>query len=144
MSKNEGSSIEKRIWTLGLLEKNTVYLYIDTTHKDVFVPAWLLNDYCLILEIEKNTQDLTVDNLGITGYLSFSGVSFDCDIPWEAIYIISDTSRKLIKSWEADMPSEIFDYFLSVNRDLSVIGHTIQKPVQKKKLIIPSYLRVVK
>lgn len=89
---------------------SSLFVHIDPTVEGVQVPAWLYGREQVVLQFGKNLpvpiKDLIVDSDGICGTLSFKGVPFFCDIPWDSVFaLVADNGRGNV--WAEDMPEAI-------------------------------------
>ena len=94
-----------------LLASGAVLVHVDARRGGVQVPDRFGEDPKLVLRFGHNLSpavpDLEVDDQGIRGTLTFGGVPFRCELPWEAIYaVVSDAnSRGLV--WPDDVPDDV-------------------------------------
>lgn len=132
-----------------LLTQGSVLVHLDP-RGDVIVPTWLKHQPQLVLEIGLNLPipiaDLSVDNDGIIGTLSFSRTPFTCSIPWSCVFaLVGEDDRGMV--WEEDMPAEILEN-LATTRMVASSSMTTKTPQQKRVLkngrVVPSYIKVVK
>jgi len=93
-----------------LLLRGSAFVYLDPRRDGVVVPAHLRKQPQLVLQIGLDLAvpilDLTVDDDGIFGTLSFNRSPFPCTIPWSAVFgLVSDDAMGVV--WQEDLPSEI-------------------------------------
>lgn len=66
----------------------SVFIEFDPGSKNVYVPPYFKDRKILVLQFGKNlpipVEDLTIDEWGICGTLSFSGMRYFVDVPWGA------------------------------------------------------------
>lgn len=93
-----------------LLLKGSMFVHLDPRRDDVRVPAWLMNQPQLVLQVGLDMPvpipDLRVDGRGVFGTLSFNRTPFTCSVPWEAVFaVVGDDGRGMV--WPESMPPEI-------------------------------------
>ncbi len=93
-----------------LLLRGSAFVYLDPRREGVAVPEHLRKQAQLVLQIGLDLAvpipDLTVDDDGIFGTLSFNRSPFPCTIPWSAVFgLVSDDSMGVV--WQEDLPDEI-------------------------------------
>jgi hypothetical protein len=95
-----------------LLEAGPVLVHLDSRRDRVKVPTEHTGQAKLVLRVGYGLTppiaDLTVDDEGVRGTLTFKGRPCWCELPWEAIYaLVGDDGRGLI--WPEDVPREVQD-----------------------------------
>jgi stringent starvation protein B len=101
---------EKKELVEALMTKGTVLLHLDPRKEGVVVPAWLIDQPQLVLQIGYYMPipipDLRIDELGVSATLSFNRSAYPCFIPWKAIFaVVGDDGKGT--SWPDDLPAEI-------------------------------------
>lgn len=134
---------EKLEVTQSLLDKHdNVFLHLTPTTYSVRarLPQPLLKQEQVILQVGYNMTipipDMKVDDLGFFGTLSFKGIPFACNVPWQCIFAVIGPDG-LGKVWEADMPISVYNDYKDKNKTSL---HTID--FDKKKT--EKYLKPVK
>jgi hypothetical protein len=92
-----------------LLQRSSMYIYLDPRKEAVRVPPWFKRQPKLVLQVGLNMAvqipDLAVDEQGISGTLSFNRSPFFCSVPWEAVFgLVGDDGRGMV--WPDDVPPE--------------------------------------
>ncbi|HOU89712.1 MAG TPA: ClpXP protease specificity-enhancing factor SspB [Polyangiaceae bacterium] len=95
---------------LALLEKTSVFIYLDPRQADVVVPSWFKKQPQLVLQVGLNMpvpiRDLSVDDECVSCTLSFNRSPFFCWVPWTAIFaLVGEDGRALV--WPDDVPPEV-------------------------------------
>jgi stringent starvation protein B len=102
---------EKRDVAQELLTEGAILVHVDAREEEVGVPERFAGDSKLVLRFGHNLTpsipDLEVDEDGIRGTLTFSGVPYKCDLPWDAVYaVVSEIdARGLV--WPDDVPDDV-------------------------------------
>jgi len=101
---------DKRDVADALLERGSLFIYLDPRRDDVLVPKYLAKQPQLVLQVGMDLAvpipDLAVDEEGVTGTLSFNRSPFFCRIPWDAIFgLVGDDALGVV--WDEDLPDEI-------------------------------------
>lgn len=112
MSKGIGLP-EKRELIEELLSKGPILVHIDARHALAQVPERFRNDPKLVLrfgyELSPAIIDLSIDDDGIYGTLTFGGVPCRCLLPWGCVYsVVSETDQKGMV-WPEDVPDCVVD-----------------------------------
>ena len=97
---------------LELLEKSSVFIHLDPRHPKAVVPKQFHGQYKLVLQMGLNMviqiYDLEVDDLGVSGTLSFNKRPEWVSLPWDSIYaIIGEQGGGYV--WNEDIPPEVID-----------------------------------
>lgn len=115
-----GDTLSKKERFLELLDRGSVFVYLDPRREGVKVPSWLATKPQLVLQIGLNfaipIPDLEVDDDGVRCTLSFNRSPFHCDLPWSAVFAFRDDLDK-ITYWQADMPAELVNEPAAVRRE---------------------------
>lgn len=84
-----------------------VLVHLDSRRDGVSVPTHLQNNPTLTLKLSYLFQSkTTVSEEAISSFLKFSGSYFECILPWEAIWgMTNDTSQNQV--WPEDLPKEV-------------------------------------
>lgn len=84
-----------------------VLVHLDSRRKGVSVPAHLENNPTLTLKLSYLFQSkTTVSDDAINSFLKFSGSYFECILPWDAIWgMTNDASQNQV--WPEDLPKEV-------------------------------------
>ena len=104
-------SQSKKEAALAILDRGTLHVHLDPRRPGVAVPPHLTKQPNLILAVARSglhvpIPDLVVDDEGVRGTLSFSGLPFACVAPWPAIYALVDTQSKGVVFRE-DVPPDL-------------------------------------
>lgn len=104
---------DKQAFVSDLLEEGAVLLHIDARREEASVPPSFVGDPKLVLRfgygLTPEIFDLTVDDSGISGTLTFGGVPHHCVLPWPAIYAaVSEISQQAMV-WPDDVPAVVLD-----------------------------------
>ena len=96
-----------------LLGKGPILIHIDARHALAQVPERFRNDPKLVLrfgyELSPAIIDLSVDDDGIYGTLTFGGIPCRCVLPWGCVYsVVSETDQKGMV-WPEDVPDCVVD-----------------------------------
>ena len=87
---NHSASVKQVLVQTGLKTKESIFLMVDARLPGVLLPNKLRSKADCMLQIGYNMPvpipDLLVDEIGISGTLSFNQTPFFCFIPWDAIY----------------------------------------------------------
>lgn len=100
----------KRDVCRALLTRGSVFIHLDPRKGRPLIPARLRSQPQVVLQVGFNMPvpipDLCVDEQSVSGTLSFKGVSFLCNIPWESVFaLVGEDATGMV--WEEDMPAEI-------------------------------------
>lgn len=84
-----------------------VLVHLDSRRTGVNVPSHLQNNPTLTLKLSYLFQSkTTVSEEAISSFLKFSGSYFECILPWEAIWgMTNDASQNQV--WPEDLPKEV-------------------------------------
>ena len=90
-----------------LLDDSMVLITLDARYEGVDVPGHLLGDIQLRLNLSHRFGlPLELDELGVHATLTFGGVSHDCHVPWDAIYMIVSHATGQPFIFPSDVPSD--------------------------------------
>lgn len=131
---------EKKDRLCALLEKGAVKLHLNARNPRVQVPHDHKQNQTLVLNVgyEFDHKDFKVGDDQVESTLTFGGVPFFCEIPWEAIFgLLSETENQFV-IFPTDMPPAFFTPAVDVKKRLQEIK---AKTREKKKL---NHLSVVK
>ncbi len=100
----------KKDVALELLERSSLFIHLDPRAPGVMVPEWFKKQPQLLLQVGYNMavpiRDLTVDDEGISGTLSFNRSPFYCHVPWAGIFaLVGDDNRGMV--WPDSVPPEV-------------------------------------
>lgn len=101
---------DKREVAEALIERGSVFLYLDPRSDGVVVPEYLRKQPQLVLQVGLDLvvpiPDLEIDGEGISGTLSFNRAPFWCRVPWGSVFgLVGDDSMGVV--WHEDLPDEI-------------------------------------
>lgn len=104
---------EKRELIEELLGKGPILVHIDARHALAQVPERFGGDPKLVLrfgyELSPAIIDLSIDDDGIYGTLTFGGIPCRCVLPWGCVYsVVSETDQKGMV-WPEDVPDCVVD-----------------------------------
>lgn len=98
---------KKRATFEKLMRGDHILVHLDSTKSGVVVPNHLGGNPALILKLSYNFQGSTQhDEVGIIANLIFSGRFYECVIPWDSIWGITDEKRESAL-WIESLPDEI-------------------------------------
>lgn len=100
----------KKDVALALLERSSVYVYLDPRQVAVVVPPKFKEQPQLVLQVGLNMSvpipDLRLDDDGMSCTLSFSRAPFFCVVPWGSVFaMVDDNGRGMV--WPEDVPAEV-------------------------------------
>ena len=92
-----------------LLAEGVAALHLDARAGGVHVPAHLRGREWLVLNwsYRYGVSDFAFDDSGVRASLSFGGCPHACEIPWDAVFGVTDDSRESGRFWPEDMPAEL-------------------------------------
>jgi stringent starvation protein B len=93
-----------------LLLRGSVFVHLDPRKEGVSVPTRLRLQSQVVLQVGLDMPvpipDLSINDSGVYGTLSFKGVPFTCSIPWSAVFaLVGDDAKGMV--WSTEMPAEI-------------------------------------
>lgn len=94
---------------LSLLEHGLIMMHMDARHPDIEVPEYLKGDpnLCLNLSYRFGIPDLEITDTEITATLSFQKVPFQCTLPMDAIWGISQPPEPGMQLFFDALPPEL-------------------------------------
>ncbi len=96
-----------------LLSEGPVLIHIDARHPLSQVPERFAGDPKLVLrfgyDLTPAIVDLSIDNDGIYGTLTFGGVPFRCVLPWPCIYSVVSEGDQKGMVWPEDVPDVVVE-----------------------------------
>jgi stringent starvation protein B len=100
----------KRDVMLALLDQASVFLHLDPRRSGVTVPEGFKGQPQLVLQLGWNMtppiSDLSVEEAGVSGTLSFNRLPFWCQVPWAAVYaLVGGNGQGMV--WPDDVPPEV-------------------------------------
>jgi stringent starvation protein B len=104
---------DKRTVLDDLLTRGPVLVHFDARRPDVQVPPRFAREAKLVLRfghaLSPPIPDLTVDENGVAGTLTFGGVPFHCVLPWAAIFAAVQDGDQRGMVWPDDIPDDLID-----------------------------------
>ena len=102
------SAAEKKETIENLLEKGMVMITLDARHEEASLPDYLTTEPQLVLNISTRFNlPLDVTDWGVHATLTFRGSPFNCEIPWNAIYIMVSHETREPFLFPDDIPVEV-------------------------------------
>ena len=94
---------------LELLEQGLTMLHMDARAIGVDVPRQYQDDAHLRLNFSYRFQldTFEIDEKGIVASLSFGGVPHTCQIPWTAVFAMTQQTSGASRVWAMDIPIEL-------------------------------------
>ena len=96
-----------------LLSRGPLLLHFDARRDDVQVPPRFAREPKLVLRfghaLSPPIPDLTVDDHGVSGTLTFGGVPFHCVLPWPAVFAAVQDGDQRGMVWPDDIPDDLID-----------------------------------
>jgi stringent starvation protein B len=93
-----------------LLQEGPVLIQLDARKEGVDVPKQFLHDARLVLRLgyglSPPIHDLILDDDGVSATLTFSGVPYHCQVPWESVYAVVSAVSERRMVWPDDIPPE--------------------------------------
>lgn len=100
----------KRAVADAILAKSPMRVHLDPRRNGVVVPVHYHEHPSLILELGRNLRvpipDLVVDDVGVSGTLTFGGEPFHCVVPWGAVFGLVDPDGRG-QTWKEDIPTDL-------------------------------------
>ena len=91
-----------------LLEKGMVMITLDARHEEASLPEYLTSEPQLVLNISTRFNlPLDITDWGVHATLTFRGSAFNCEIPWNAIYIMVSHETREPFLFPDDIPVEV-------------------------------------
>jgi stringent starvation protein B len=108
---DDASAPDKRRTLEQLLARGPVLVHVDGRRAEVAVPPRFRADPSLVLRFGYNLtpsiDDLTIDDDGIAGTLTFGGTPFRCVLPWTAVYAAMVEGEQRGTVWPEDVPEDV-------------------------------------
>ena len=102
------SAAEKKETIETLLEKGMVMITLDARHEEASLPEYLTSEPQLVLNISTRFNlPLDITDWGVHATLTFRGSAFNCEIPWNAIYIMVSHETREPFLFPDDIPVEV-------------------------------------
>lgn len=135
-----------------LLAMGPVLVHIDARANGVSVPLHLEKDAKLVLRfghgLKPEIHDLTVDEDGLGGTLTFGGVPHRCVLPWPAVYAVVSEADQRGMVWPEDVPVEVLEDIMppggaqpEVMAPAAPVAMTVEKPKPARRRA--SHLKLV-
>lgn len=109
--EDDASGPDKKRTLEALLARGPVLVHIDARRAEVAVPARFRADASLVLrfgyDLKPAIVDLVVDEVGISGTLSFGGSPFHVVLPWTAVYAAMVEGEQRGTVWPEDVPEDV-------------------------------------
>jgi stringent starvation protein B len=109
--EDDASAPDKRRTMESLLARGPVLVHVDARRAEVSVPTRFRADPSLVLrfgyQLSPPIGDLTVDEDGIAGTLTFAGQPFRCILPWTAVYAAMVEGEQRGTVWPEDVPEDV-------------------------------------
>ncbi|HEY0190301.1 MAG TPA: ClpXP protease specificity-enhancing factor SspB [Kofleriaceae bacterium] len=122
VDEEDASAPDKRKTMELLLSRGPVLVHVDARRPEVSVPARFRADPSLVLRfgysLSPAIADLTVDDDGVGGTLTFAGQPFRCVLPWTAVYAAMVEGEQRGTVWPEDVPEDV----LTGGNEPSAIG----------------------
>ena len=98
----------KKQTLLQYLQRGVTMVHLDARRPGVVVPPQYASDAHLRLNLSYrySIPDFEIDDRRIQATLSFSGASFQCVLPWEALFGITSHAGDG-QVWPEDLPTEV-------------------------------------
>ena len=126
----------KQLLVEKLLDMGMVMVILDSRRPGVVVPPSFAADAQLRLNLSyRFPTPMTIDAWGIRAVLTFSGVPFECKLPWDAIYVVFSHASGDPFVFPDDVPAEAF----------AAVADAMNNPPERPEAPIrrPPALRVV-
>ena len=111
LTDDDASGPDKKRTLEQLLERGPVLVHVDARRPEVSIPTRFRSDACLILRfgysLNPPISDLTVDDEGVGGTLTFNGTPFRCVLPWTAVFAATVEGEQRGTVWPEDVPEEM-------------------------------------
>jgi len=111
VDEDDASGPDKKKTLESLLQRGPVLVHVDARRAEVAVPARFRADPSLVLRFGYSLNpaivDLGVDEVGISGTLTFGGTPFHCVLPWTAVYAAMVEGEQRGTVWPEDVPEDV-------------------------------------
>lgn len=99
----------KKKTLLSYLTRGVAMIHLDARRPGVLVPDKFVHDAHLRLNVSYrySIPDFDVSEERVQATLSFGGVPFQCNVPWEAIFGITSHATGDGQVWPEDLPTEV-------------------------------------
>ena len=108
---DDASAPDKRRTLETLLARGPVLVHVDARRAEVSVPPRFRADPSLVLRfgytLSPSIADLAVDDVGVSGTLTFGGQPFHCVLPWTAVYAAMVEGEQRGTVWPEDVPEDV-------------------------------------
>ena len=108
---DDASAPDKKKTLESLLARGPVLVHVDARRAEVAVPPRFRADASLVLrfgyDLKPAIADLDVDDIGISGTLTFSGSPFRVVLPWPAVYAAMVEGEQRGTVWPEDVPEDV-------------------------------------
>jgi len=109
--EDDASAPDKRRTLETLLARGPVLVHVDARRAEVSVPPRFRADPSLVLRfgytLSPAIADLSVDDNGVSGTLTFGGQPFHCVLPWTAVYAAMVEGEQRGTVWPEDVPEDV-------------------------------------
>ncbi len=99
---------DKRAFVEELLEQGPILVHVNARAHGVSVPSAFAQETKLVLRFGYSLTPpilgFLVDEVGITGTLTFGGVPHRCVLPWQSMYAVVAEGAQQIMVWSEDVP----------------------------------------
>lgn len=131
-----------------LLQRGSLFVHLNPTDPTVVVPEQFKKQEQLVLQFGYNMAipifDIFIDNVGISGTLSFSNTSYKCFVPWSSVFAFIDDEGGGY-AWPEKMPLSISKAARQTIKEKSIEKkHELKLVPKNSKLKLPPYIRVIK
>jgi stringent starvation protein B len=111
VDEDDASAPDKKRTLEALLARGPVLVHVDARRTEVAVPPRFRADPSLVLRFGYSLTpaivDLTVDDRGVAGTLTFAGQPFHCVLPWTAVYAAMVEGEQRGTVWPEDVPEDV-------------------------------------
>lgn len=108
---DDASAPDKRRTLEQLLGRGPVLVHIDARRPEVSVPPRFREDASLVLRfgfsLSPPIRDLAIDDVGLSGTLTFGGSPFHVMLPWTAVYAAMVEGEQRGTVWPEDVPEDV-------------------------------------
>ena len=108
---DDASAPDKRRTLEQLLSRGPVLVHVDARRTEVAVPPRFRADPSLVLRfgysLTPRLADLAVDDVAISGTLTFGGSPFHVVLPWTAVYAAMVEGEQRGTVWPEDVPEDV-------------------------------------
>jgi len=108
---DDASAPDKRRTVEQLLGRGPVLIHVDARRPEVAVPQRFREDASLVLRFGYSLQppirDLGIDDVGLSGTLTFGGSPFHVVLPWTAVYAAMVEGEQRGTVWPEDVPEDV-------------------------------------